>query len=356
MRRLLGVIAAALTLSLAPGQAQALEVVYSYPVAIGMNNLHDAEVTAITDARPGATIDITNPFAFCPYAEPLMDAVQRGVHVHLYTFASTIGRYKCGPQLVTLLQNTQGSSARVCETSCYKAGFGQLHSKTMQITYLNGIRRVFIGSNDWAPGSRVREFNSLVVSSCGKINTGVHRWFKGMALHKPISYFPKRVRACGQTLHQFPYPRQSDTNNAWLDTLKHQRCRHEQIHVKASKIQTEMMPVVNRLIRLRDQGCRVHLLVGTLTGTKVIKVIKRNHLDARQSGDPDSAHPGIHSHVKEILFNHPRCRHATDLMGSANIGPYWNSENNLLKFPVTHRQCLASMRQWNTIWKLGHPL
>jgi hypothetical protein len=227
----------------------------------------------------------------------------------------------------------------------------------MQITYLNGVRRVFIGSNDWAVGSRVREFNSLVVSSCGPINDGVHRWFKGMALHKHIAYFPKVVHGCGQTLHQFPNPRhQSDTDNAWLDTLKHQRCRHEQIHVKASKIQTEMMPVVRRLIRLKHQGCRVHLLVGTLTGKRVIHVLKRSHLDVKQSGDPDAAHPGIHSHGKEILFNHPRCRHATDLMGSANIGPYWNSENNLLLFPMTRRQCRASMRQWEVIWKLAHRL
>jgi len=357
MKRFLGVLAAvALVLGLAPGRADALEVVYSYPVATGMNSIHDTEVLAITEAHPGATIDITNPFVSCAYAKPLRHAVARGVHVHLYTFASTIGRYRCGPQMVTLLGSTVGSSVRVCETSCYKEGFGQLHSKTMQITYLNGIRRVFIGSNDWAPGSRTREFNSLVVSSCGRINDGVHRWFKGMALRKPISYFPKRVRACGQTLHQFPYPRQTDTDNAWLDTLKHQRCRHEQIHVKASKIQSEMMPVVRRLIELRRKGCGVHLIVGTLTGRKVIKVLRRSGLDVRQSGDVNSAHPGIHSHMKEVLFSHPRCRHSKDLMGSANIGPYWNSENNLLLFPVTQRQCRASMRQWDEIWRLAHRL
>lgn len=354
MKRLLGVIVIGLTLSLMPGQAQGLEVIFSRPAT---NTIHDAEVQAITDAKPGATIDITNPFVFCPYAEPLTEAVNRGVHVHLYTFASTIGRYKCGPAFVTLLQSTPGSSARVCVESCYKAGSGQLHSKTMEITYLNGVRRVFIGSNDWTPGSEKRVFNSLAVSSCGRITDGVHRWFKGMALRKPISYFPKRVRGCGQTLYQFPYPRQSGTDNAFLDSLSHLRCqRREQIHVKASKWQSAMLPVMERLVRLKHQGCRVHLLVGTLVGPKVIKVIKDNHLDVRQSGDPTAEHPGIHSHMKEILVNRPRCRQGMDLMGSANIGSYWDSENNLLHFPVSHAQCISSMRQWAAIWKLAHRL
>lgn len=364
MRR---VAALALTvgLVLVGGAASAQTAVLFSDPDLSPLTIQTTEIAAIDGVAAGGTVDVSNPLMNCTYATALIGAATRGVHVHWFTLKRTFSRDPCGPRLADYLAASPTSFVRKCSNSCYngwrttaQGAASSMHSKTMQVTYANGMRKTFIGSNDWTDRVNTREWNAAVATYSPVIGNAVHRWFAGMQAHTGLASYPKQVTGAGMTLFQYPYLRQSGTHNVYTDTLDRVSCAGTtHVWVKASQWQPVMLPVVAQLAHMKRQGCVIRIISGRRTDASVVAAFRRHHLVARQSGALSYDVPnGHHSHVKEVLADQSyRGRHhRLQLLGSANMGCYWTSENNMVRFTPTATGYQRSVDQFNRIWATAH--
>jgi hypothetical protein len=358
MRRLLAPLVVLLVLATTVAAHARTVTTFSDP-NIAPYAIVDTELRAINGVAAGGIIDLANPLMDCQYADPLIAAAQRGVHVRWYTLERKYAKFPCGPKLADFLRATPGSFVRVCLNSCYDESLGSMHSKTLQVTYRNGIRRTVIGSNDWTHRVPYREWNAGVTTFNRVIGAAVHRWFEGMRLRKPASYFPKQVTADGMTLYQYPNLDQSGTHNVYLDTLHRVSCTHghTRVYVKTSQWQPVMLPVVDRLGWMQAHGCRIRIIGGYRTTATVVHRIHHYGLIARESGSvsADGRHH-VWSHVKEILVQtHYQGRYTRlDLLGSGNMGQYWSGENNMIRLVPDADDYARSLEQFQRIWRVSH--
>jgi hypothetical protein len=354
MRRAGAAVLLLLALVLVGGAASAqTAVLFSDPDQSPMT-IQTSELAAINGVAAGGT-----------YATALIGAATRGVHVHWFTLKRTFSRDPCGPKLADYLASSPTSFVRTCQNSCYngwrataQGAASSMHSKTMQVTYANGMRKTFVGSNDWTDRVNTREWNAAVVTYSPAIGNAVHRWFNGMRLHTGIASYPKQVTGAGLTLFQYPYLHQSGSDNVYTDTLDRVSCKGTtHVWVKASQWQPVMLPVVAQLGRMQRAGCVVRIISGRRTDAAVVAAFHRNHLAARQSGALSLDTPnGHHSHVKEVLADqvYRGRHHRVELLGSANMGCYWTSENNMVRFVPTAATLGRSVTQFGRIWATAH--
>jgi hypothetical protein len=121
-----------------------------------------------------------------------------------------------------------------------------------------------------------------------------------------------------------------------------------------------MVPMVDKVGHLKQQGCHLHIILGVKIGVDVVDEFKKYNITPLQSGCPitQCQHPGVHSHMKDILVFHRYNgkTHISEIMSAGNMGVHWFSENNAVKFHPTASQVTKSMVQFNKIAALAHPI